>query len=72
MKIKEYEQNRINKYKRKYEELLRWEKHRDRDREREQERIANWDTKRKQLIKDDLNYDSSEEQRRMRRYPKEY
>ena len=50
---------------------MRWEKNRERDRERELERIRNWASKRKQLIEDDLNYDSSEEQRRMRKYPKE-
>ena len=71
-RVKGLEQDRKIKFERKLEDFLRWEKNRQRDRERTEDRLRNLDSKKKQLIEDDLNYDSAEDRRRAKRNPKEY
>lgn len=71
-KVRLMEQDRLSKYQRKLEDLLRWEKNRDKEREQEQDRLANFDRKKEQLIEEDLRYDSENEHIRAKRNPKEY
>ena len=71
-RVKGLELDRKVKYERKLDDFLRWEKNRQRDRERTEDRLKNLDAKKRQLIEDDLNYDSAEERRRAKRNPKEH
>lgn len=71
-KLKTMQEDRELRFKRKLEDLLRWEKVRDREKNRELDRHQNFTKVKQQLIDDDLNYDSAEEKRRVKKYPKEY